>query len=82
MTRIGFTGGIISVLLGVITLITTSSINEIMPKIARIVFMTTTGSYSDVDYRMNFSYVNTIAFILIIVGIIFGAYCFISENKK
>lgn len=83
MKKIGFIGSIVSILLGAVTLIATTIINEVMPKVGYLAFQKLlSGTYSPSDYVMNFSYTNTVAIILIVVGLGFGSHCFISEKSS
>ncbi|MCL2352033.1 MAG: hypothetical protein FWC55_05820 [Firmicutes bacterium] len=81
MKKSGFIVSMIGILLGAATLVMTSVINEVTPKIALIVFQTTTGSYTPIDFIMNFAFADTVAIVLIVCGLVFGAYCFVSEKR-
>ena len=83
MRKAGFIGSVVSVLFGAALLVTTSVINEVMPIIGRLAFQrAVSGSYSTADYIMNFSFADTAAVILIVFGLIFGVYCFVSEIRS
>lgn len=83
MKKAGFIGSVISVFLGALMIAGTSFINEIMPKIGYLAFKkSSSGSYTASDYAMNFTSTNIIAASLIIGGLVFGAYCFISDKRS
>lgn len=82
MKKAGFIGSVASVLLGSMTLVTTSIINTVMPKIGYLEFQKlSSGSYAPEHYVMNFAFANAIACLLILCGLGFGAYCFISGQR-
>lgn len=71
----------ISTLIGCITLIVTSILNQFMQKLGRVAYQNAAaGSYSPSEYVMNFSFANTFAVILIVVGLILATLVFL--NKK
>jgi hypothetical protein len=73
MNKIGFTFSGAFVVIGVITLLNTTIINLVMPKIGLAAFQyAMAGSYSPNDYYINFLFVNIAAIGLIAVGIILG----------
>lgn len=73
MNKIGFTFAGVLAITGVNTLLTTSIINQIMPKIGRAAFQCAmAGSYSPNDYHINFLVINIIATCLIIMGSVLG----------
>lgn len=81
MKKIGFAFSCISILMGITTVIVTSILNEIMPKMGRVAFQTvTSGSYSPSVYLMDFTFANVLSVIMIIVGIL-GAYLSIYSLK-
>lgn len=82
MKKIGFIFSNLSILLGVITLIITSILNEVMPKLGYLVFQASTGSYSESSYKMNFYLVNFVAIVLILVGIIVSIRMYLLSNDK
>jgi len=82
MKKTGFVAACISVLLGACTLITTSMLNAIMPKIGYIAYQAAdAGSYLAEWYVMDFALPNIIAIVMIIVGVLFGMYCFITDRR-
>ena len=83
MKKSGFIIGCISMLLGAITLIITSILQELFPKIGYLTFQSAMlGSYSQSDYIMDFSATNLTAAIIIVAGLALSAYCFISDRKS
>jgi len=83
MKKTGFAMGCISTLLGAITIIITSVLNELIPKIGFAMYQSAAaGSYSQESYMMNFAFANVISAILIVGGLALGAYCFMSEKRS
>jgi hypothetical protein len=83
MNKIGFTFSGILVITGIITLVQTTIINLVMPKIGRAAFQCAmAGSYSPNDYHINFLGVNIAAVCLVVIGIIFGYKCYKREKEK
>lgn len=83
MKKIGFIFSNLSILLGAITLIVTSILNEVMPKLGYVAFQTvTSGNYSESYYKMNFSFVNFLAIVLIIVGSVISIKMYLTSNNK
>jgi hypothetical protein len=81
MKKIGFIFSCISIMIGIVTIITTSVLNQLLPKLGYLVFKANTGSYSSRDYIMNFTFANGIAGIIIVAGIILGVYFYNKETK-
>jgi hypothetical protein len=73
MNKIGFVFSGVFTVTGIITLLLTSIINSVMPKIGRVAFqIATAGSYSPNDYQINFIFVDIVAIILVGFGFFFG----------
>lgn len=73
MNKIGFALSGVLVVIGIITLLKTTMINLVMPKIGKVAFQfAMAGSYSPNEYHINFLFVNIAAICLIIVGIGLG----------
>lgn len=73
MNKIGFAFSGMFVLTGVVTLLTTTIINLVMPQIGRVAFQSAmAGSYTPVDYHINFIMINIVAVCLIVIGFVFG----------
>jgi len=82
MNKIGFAFSGALAITGIITLMTTSIINLVIPKIGRVAFqLAMAGSYNSNDYHINFIYVNIAAIFLIIMGIVLGCKCYKNEKK-
>ena len=82
MNKIAFAFSGIFVITGVVTLLITTIINLVMPKIGRVAFQAAmAGSYSPNEYHINFLGVNFVAICLIIIGIVFGYKFYKSETK-
>jgi len=80
---IGYAFSGLLVIAGITTLLKTTIINLVMPKIGRAAFQyAMAGSYSPNDYHINFLYVNIAAVLLIIGGIFFGYKCYKNEMEK
>jgi|LSQX01.1.fsa_nt_gb hypothetical protein len=57
----------------IITLLKTTIINLVMPKIGEVAFQfAMAGSYSPNEYHINFSFVNIAAICLVVVGVALG----------
>ena len=83
MKKTGFVMSCISTLLGAMTIIVTTVLNELIPKIGYAMYQSAAaGSYSQESYIMDFSFANLIAAVLIVGGLILGTYCFKSEKSK
>ena len=73
----------ISTLIGCITLLTTSILNQFMQKLGRVAFQNAaSGSYSPSDYEMNFYFANAFAVVLIVVGLIFATFTYIKNRQS
>lgn len=71
MRKIVFIFSCMSILIGAITIIITSILNEVIAKLGRMAFqVAAAGSYSSSDYEMNFYLTNLIAVVAIIAGIV------------
>ena len=70
MKKIGFIIGSIEVIFGLVSLLVTSLISQVIPKIARICFMFNLGSFTENDYFINVGFANTISVCLCVIGII------------
>ena len=83
MNKIGFTFSGFFITIGIITLIQTTIINLVMPKIGRAAFqMAMAGSYSPSDYYVNFWGINIVAGCLIVIGIVAGYIFYKKEVSK
>lgn len=82
MKKIGFISGVVSSLIGSLILIFTSMIKEIMPKYAYLQFQINGGSYTESAYILDFTFANIVAGLLIVAGIIFTLFCFLSERQR
>ena len=82
MKKIAFVFSAIVSIIGILVLFTTSILNHIMPMIGRTAFQTATGSYSPDDYVMNFTSINTMATILVIIGLCLCIYLYISDQRE
>ncbi|HBN85519.1 MAG TPA: hypothetical protein DDZ89_16940 [Clostridiales bacterium] len=73
MNKIGFTFSGIFVITGIITLLQTTIINLVMPKIGKVAFQfAMAGSYSPNEYHINFLSINVAAICLVVVGVALG----------
>lgn len=82
MRKIGFTLSGVLVVIGVNTLLKTTIINLVMPKIGLAAFQCAmAGSYSPNNYHINFIFVDIVAIGLIVVGLILG-YKFYRAEKQ
>lgn len=81
MNKIGFVFSGVIAITGVLTLLITTIINLIMPKIGYVAFQARGGSYTPNVYHINFLGVNFVAVLLMIVGIVLG-YKFYSNQTK
>lgn len=70
MKKVGFIIGSIEIVLGLISLLITSITVQIIPKIARMCFMFSLGSFSESDYIINIGFANIISICLCLIGII------------
>ena len=69
MNKICFIFSGISTFIGIITLITTTILNKVIPKLGRIAFQSAMkGTFGEADYYMNFTGINLFAFSLIKVN--------------
>jgi hypothetical protein len=83
MNKIGFAFSGILVIIGIITLLQTTIINLVMPKIGRAAFQCAmAGSYSPNDYHIDFLGINIAAVCLIIIGIVLGYIFYKKETGK
>lgn len=74
MKKTGLIVGSIEVILGLISLLATSIIKEVIPKIASIFFMFNTGNFSEKDYAPDFGFANVIAVCLCLIGLLTCVY--------
>lgn len=83
MKKIVFIFSCLFILLGTITLITTSILNEVMPKLGYVAYQAAAaGSYGEVIYKMNFHFVNLLAVAMIIGGSVMSIKIYLSSNNK
>jgi len=83
MNKIGFIFAGIFTVTGVNTLLLTSIINLVMPKIGRVAFqIAAAGSYSPNDYHIDFIFVNIAAIVLVGFGILLGIKYYRKEEKS
>ncbi len=81
MRKVGFIFSCISIVIGIVTIITTSILNKLLPKLGYLVFQANTGSYSPSNYIMNFTFTNGVAGILIVLGVVLGIYFYNKDIK-
>ena len=82
MKKIAFVFSAIVSIIGILVLFTTSILNHIMIMIGRAAFQAAAaGSYSPDDYVINFAAINTMAAILIIIGLCLCIYLYISDQR-
>ncbi|QSX04641.1 hypothetical protein JYG23_07955 [Sedimentibacter sp. zth1] len=74
MKKTGFIIGSIEVILGLFSLLITSLIAQVIPKIARICFMFHLGSFLEENYIINIGFANMISVCLCLIGVITIAY--------
>lgn len=75
MKKIAFTFGCLFILFGILTVIITSILNKVIPKLGYVAYQAAAaGSYSEDLYKMDFSFLNTLSVIMIISGIVIGIY--------
>lgn len=83
MKKIAFVFSCLFILLGLITIITTSILNELIPKLGYMAFQAAAaGSYSLNSYKMQFSCANILAFIMIASGAVGYVIIFLSLRNK
>ena len=83
MKKIAFVFSCLFILLGLITIITTSILNELIPKLGYMAFQAAAaGSYSPDSYEMQFSCANFLAFIMIASGAVGYVTIFLSLRNK
>lgn len=71
MKKTAFIFSCLFIVLGIITMIITSILNEVIPKLGYVAFQAAArGEYSPTSYKMNFSFANFLASVMIIAGII------------
>ncbi|MEG0353756.1 MAG: hypothetical protein RSD26_09475 [Cellulosilyticaceae bacterium] len=80
MRKIGFIIGSIEIILGLISLIITSLIQQVIPKIARMCFIFNNGSFGESDYIINVGFSNAISVCLCLVGVVTIIYFIISKK--
>jgi hypothetical protein len=81
MKKVGFIFSCTSIVIAIVTLITTSILNQLLPKLGYLIFQANTNSYSSENYIMDFTFTNGIAGIIIVIGIILGIYFCSKETK-
>jgi len=75
--------GSIEIILGLLCLIATSVIAQVIPKMARIGFMFNSGSFTEADYALSFPYANGLAVGLCLLGAATIAYfVFIQKERE
>jgi hypothetical protein len=71
MAKMGFIASTMLTLIGIVTMLLTRIINAVIPKIGLAAFQAAAaGSYRPENYLIDFSTINYIAAILIIIGVI------------
>lgn len=80
MKKAGFIIGSIEIILGLLSLLVTSVIREILPKVAKICFMFNTGTFSEGNYQVSFRFANVISICLCLIGLLTIVY--FALNKK
>ena len=81
MKKAGFIIGSIEIILGLISLIITSLIQQIIPKIARMCFMFNNGGFGESKYIINTGFCNAIAVCLCLVGVLTIIYFVILKKE-
>lgn len=77
----GYIIGSLEILSGLITIIVTSIIKEIMPKAGYAAYqMGGVGGYSELHYELDFILPNSLALLLVTIG--FGTIIYFCWNKK
>lgn len=84
MKKTALVTGSIEIVLGLLTVATTSVLNQLVPILGYLVFKSQpSGSYSAHDFIMNFAVANTIAAVLCILGVATIVYfVFIRKETK
>lgn len=82
MRKIGFIIGSVEIVLGLISLIITSLIQQVIPKIARMCFMFNNGSFGESDYMINTEFCNAIASCLCLVGVLTIIYFVVLKKES
>jgi hypothetical protein len=81
MKKIGFIFSYISILIGATIFVTTSILNQLLPKLGYLVFKVNSGSYSPDEYVMNFTVVNGVAVAMVVAGIALSVYFYLQDIK-
>lgn len=72
----------VEMLVGALILSITSIIKNVLPVLGRVAYQAAAaGSYSSMDYKTSFAFANTIAVLLIIVGVGQMVLAIIKNNK-
>lgn len=81
MNKIIFVLSGVLAITGIVTFIVTSILKVLLPKLGYIAYQVT-GSvpYSESSYNLNFSSLNILSIILIIIGVVFCIYAYIMER--
>ena len=83
LNKSAFVFGCLSALLGAVTLIVTSILNQVMPKLGYVAFQAAAaGSYTESLYRMNFGFANFLGFVLIVAGSFVSIKMYLTSDKK
>jgi hypothetical protein len=83
MKKIVFIFGCISTLIGLVTIITTSILNEVMPKLGRVAYQAAAaGSYSSDWYTMDFGFPRFLAVAMIIFGAAVSVLMYMQSKEK
>ncbi|GKX29029.1 hypothetical protein SH1V18_15090 [Vallitalea longa] len=82
MNKIGFLLSGLLTLIGFITLNLTSFTNKLLPKIGRMIFeLSSSGSYTQSDYKIFFASTNSLALFEIIIGLGLCVFFYIKISK-
>ena len=80
MKKTGFIIGSIEIILGLLSLLVTSVIREIIPKVASICSMFNTRDFFEGNYIVSFGFANIISICLCLIGLLTIVY--FAFNKK
>jgi len=81
MNKIGFTFSGLLVITGIVTILETTIINFVIPKMGRVAFQfAMAGSYNPYEYHIDFIVIDIIAVCLIAIGVGFGYLFFRTES--
>ncbi len=82
MKKTGFIVGSVEIILGLISLLVTSVIKEVIPKVASMCFMFNTGSFSEENYILDLGFANVVAVCLCLIGVLTIVYFVFVKNEQ